>query len=239
MINTLLLGIKMNYLKIYENLINVAKSREIIDGCFEKHHVVPKCMGGDDSMENLVNLTPEEHYVAHQLLVKIYPDKDKLVYAAVMMRPNRPSNKLYGWIKRRHTDIMRKAQSGEKNSQHNTRWISNKKLKTSKKINKDSDIPLGWELGRVVNWDSYLESSYDECKICGKSKLTTRKFCSSSCAAIFRNKNKKTIFDEHLEGMIKDYNSGMSIYRCLVSRNLCGTGKNFTTLKKILESIGG
>ena len=27
-------------------------------------------MGGTDDEENLVELTPEEHYVAHQLLVK-------------------------------------------------------------------------------------------------------------------------------------------------------------------------
>jgi hypothetical protein len=64
-------------------------------------------MNGDDSVENLVNLTPEEHYLAHQLLVKIHPDHYGLVKAAVMMSlnldGNRPKNKLYGWLRRRHS----------------------------------------------------------------------------------------------------------------------------------------
>ena len=40
----------------------------------EKHHIIPKSEGGDDSDDNLVNLTAREHYVAHLLLAKIYND---------------------------------------------------------------------------------------------------------------------------------------------------------------------
>lgn len=36
----------------------------------EQHHIVPKCLGGADSLDNLVNLTPREHYIAHLLLAK-------------------------------------------------------------------------------------------------------------------------------------------------------------------------
>jgi hypothetical protein len=61
-------------------------------------------MGGNNSKDNLVYLTAEEHYVAHQLLVKIYPDNHKLIYAANMMCTNSPtgkrSNKLYGWLRK-------------------------------------------------------------------------------------------------------------------------------------------
>ena len=67
----------------YGRLIERAKTRQLT-GYVEKHHVVPKCIGGTDEKSNLVKLTPEEHYVAHQLLVKIYPDNDSLVYAAVV-----------------------------------------------------------------------------------------------------------------------------------------------------------
>ncbi len=42
-------------------------------------------MGGDDSEENLIPLFPEEHLVTHLLLVKIYPNNNKLIYAANMM----------------------------------------------------------------------------------------------------------------------------------------------------------
>jgi hypothetical protein len=62
----------MNYKKIYDNLISKGRNR-VLNCYVERHHIIPKCMGGTDDEENLVELTPEEHYVAHQLLVKIYP----------------------------------------------------------------------------------------------------------------------------------------------------------------------
>ena len=80
------------------------------------HHVIPLCMGGSDDEENIVALTPEEHYVAHQLLVRIYPDNDKLVFAAAMMGKTRPSNKVYGWLKRRFSESMSKVHTGRKNT---------------------------------------------------------------------------------------------------------------------------
>ncbi len=94
----------MNYLKHYERLIVRARTRSL-EGYFEEHHVLPRCIGGSDHIDNLVQLTPEEHYVAHQLLIKIYPNETALIYAAKMLslnaNQNRPNNKLYGWLKRR------------------------------------------------------------------------------------------------------------------------------------------
>jgi len=73
-INTfILVDIEMDYKKHYDNLILNSKHR-IIDTTkyYENHHIVPKCLNGDNSIENLVLLTPREHYIAHALLCKIY-----------------------------------------------------------------------------------------------------------------------------------------------------------------------
>lgn len=35
------------------------------------HHIIPRCIGGTDSHENLVKLTAREHYIAHLLLTKM------------------------------------------------------------------------------------------------------------------------------------------------------------------------
>lgn len=35
---------------------------------YEKHHIVPQCLGGNNSKTNSVLLTAEEHFIAHQLL---------------------------------------------------------------------------------------------------------------------------------------------------------------------------
>jgi hypothetical protein len=62
----------MNYKKCYDNLIETAKKRDYTDGYYEKHHIIPKCVGGNNGAENIVKLRVKEHYVAHHLLVKIY-----------------------------------------------------------------------------------------------------------------------------------------------------------------------
>lgn len=62
----------MDYLKIYKSLIQNAITDPKLDSYKEKHHIVPKCMGGDDSRENLVLLTARQHFIAHWLLFKIY-----------------------------------------------------------------------------------------------------------------------------------------------------------------------
>ncbi len=77
----------MNYEKIYSQMVERAKSR-ILVGYQEKHHIIPKCMGGNNESENIVALTAEEHYLVHLLLVRIYPDNIKLVYAANRMACN-------------------------------------------------------------------------------------------------------------------------------------------------------
>ena len=74
----------MNYQKIYTNLIDRAVSR-ISEGYVEKHHIVPRCLGGTDTKENIVNLYPEEHYLAHLLLCKVNKGNQKLLYAAMNM----------------------------------------------------------------------------------------------------------------------------------------------------------
>jgi hypothetical protein len=225
----------MNYNKIYENLIQRGKNR-ILDGYTESHHIVPRCMGGGDDKSNLVDLTPEEHYVAHQLLVKIHPGNYALIKGANMMVANRLTNKSYGWIRRLLSKAMSESQSGEGNSQHGTIWINNPILQQSKKISIQSVIPLGWKKGRVIDWNK--ESDVDECPVCKKLKNSVRKFCSYSCSATYRNTTKETIFDKYLDDMIVDYKNGMSVYKCLISRNLCGTGANHTKLSKIVKTIG-
>lgn len=96
----------MDYKKIYDNLIRKAQERVLDDKTYvESHHIVPRCLGGGNEKKNLVNLTAEEHYLAHQLLVKIYPEHTGLSYAALRMTigssNERYNNKLYGWIRRK------------------------------------------------------------------------------------------------------------------------------------------
>jgi len=78
----------MNYKKIYNNLIERARTRHVSENTFyEIHHIIPRCLGGDDSLDNLIKLTLREHFLAHLLLCKIHPTHPGL-YRAVFMMSN-------------------------------------------------------------------------------------------------------------------------------------------------------
>lgn len=70
----------MEYLKIYNRIVERATNRNIL-GYVEKHHIVPKCLGGENKKSNIVSLTAKEHYICHKLLCEIYPNESKLKYA--------------------------------------------------------------------------------------------------------------------------------------------------------------
>lgn len=91
----------MNYAEHYARLIERATHKKLDGFVFEHHHIVPVCLGGDDSKDNLVALTPEEHFVAHRLLAKMFPDSLALQKAYYKMAyghmlPSGINNKVYG-----------------------------------------------------------------------------------------------------------------------------------------------
>lgn len=96
----------MNYLRHYNLLIDRARERKIV-GYVERHHVVPRCMGGSDDDLNIVSLTAEEHFVAHQLLAKLFPSVAPLATVLVLMSKKVNSNKCYGWIRRRNAEVLK------------------------------------------------------------------------------------------------------------------------------------
>jgi hypothetical protein len=84
----------MNYSTLYNSIISRAKSRQL-EGYVEKHHIVPKCLGGDNSKENIVALTAKEHFIAHLLLCEIHRGNNKLLYAAYAMCQQNKTKKRY------------------------------------------------------------------------------------------------------------------------------------------------
>lgn len=82
----------MNYQKIYNAIIEKAKRRLDLEEYFEKHHIIPKSLGGTDEETNLVKLSFREHYLCHRLLTKIYPEEQKMHYAFWTMSTNPRDN---------------------------------------------------------------------------------------------------------------------------------------------------
>ena len=55
--------------------------KKVIDCYFERHHIVPRCLGGLDNKDNLVLLTGREHYICHWLLWKSNKTNNSLLLA--------------------------------------------------------------------------------------------------------------------------------------------------------------
>ena len=99
----------------------VASKNRVLDCYTEKHHIIPRCMGGDDSVENLVVLTAREHYIAHLLLTKCTSSvyKQKMSYALWNMvnRDNgeRTSSTNYSNVRTKHAKMLSENNSGSGN----------------------------------------------------------------------------------------------------------------------------
>lgn len=102
------------YTKIYNQLVEsrLQLGRIFEVGCgLEKHHIIPKSLGGSDSKNNLVVFTPREHCLAHMLLAKMYTgsSKAKMITAISSMMQLRNKNrssittKDYDRLKRAHS----------------------------------------------------------------------------------------------------------------------------------------
>jgi hypothetical protein len=136
----------------------MARARNrVIEGYTEKHHVIPRCMGGSDDEDNIVKLTPEEHYLAHQLLLKLHPSHGGLAKAAHMLCTGRPTNKYYGWVRRKFAEAQSQSIMGDKNPVYGTRLIHNPNLRQTKRIAREEALPEGWKEGAVYDYDLYFE----------------------------------------------------------------------------------
>jgi hypothetical protein len=127
--------LKNKYTKWYFALVNNAQHRSIT-GYVEKHHIVPKSLGGDDSASNLVVLSAREHFVAHLLLTKMVDDKHltaKLKHAVGKFIQNSPvQNRTFtSWEYKKIRENISLARTGKKHSEETRKKMSDKRKGTA------------------------------------------------------------------------------------------------------------
>lgn len=126
----------MNYQGAYSRLVARAVDRQK-SGYMERHHVIPKCLGGKDAPANMVWLTAEEHYIAHLLLVKIHPGNHRLLWAVTCMTGPTPlqsgrKNKMYGWVRRQFALYVGKRNKGRRYTSEQTAAMSERMTGTKR-----------------------------------------------------------------------------------------------------------
>ena len=137
----------------------------MLSGYVEVHHVLPRCMDGNDDPANLVQLTPEEHFVAHQLLCKMHPEVKGLAYAVQAMTIDSPTNmkrsrnKLFGWIRRRYAAAMKgrvKSEQERRNIAAAGRYRKPRVFSEQARANMAAARRRTWEERRASGTDKFI-----------------------------------------------------------------------------------
>jgi hypothetical protein len=109
-----MLFIDNKYTRLYFLIIEKARMRILPVGEYrERHHIIPRSLGGDDSRNNLVELTAKEHLICHKLLVKMTKgvDRGKMSFAVVLMCGKKGS-RVHSSIKKFLAERMSELHSG-------------------------------------------------------------------------------------------------------------------------------
>lgn len=122
------------YTTWYFNIIDHARQVDYT-GYTEKHHIIPKSLGGNNLSENIVSLTARQHFICHRLLPKMVTDYHyyKMIYALNMMLC---SNKLQNRYKitGRTYEYLKKEFSIKITGDKNPMWGKTHSEETKKKI---------------------------------------------------------------------------------------------------------
>lgn len=138
------------YEKWYGQIVQRAKDR-VLNGYYERHHILPRSLGGLDTSDNLVCLTAREHFICHWLLTKftVGEARDKMVYALRMMRANKSGQRytskttarVYENLKIEYSEIQRQRILGENNPMYGDKFYRSKegKVKHAQAISGDNN----------------------------------------------------------------------------------------------------
>lgn len=153
----------MNYKKIYDSIIIRAQKRNDLEKPYDKHHIIPRSLGGNNSKNNIVKLTLREHFICHMLLSKIY-GKTMICAAMMLSSFKRYNSKKYEWLRTHfineymtgNNNPIKRFPHTEERKQHfretslGRKWINNGTESCMAKSERLHNLlENGWQLGRL------------------------------------------------------------------------------------------
>ena len=209
--------LKNKYTIIYYQIINMAKLRKMPIGYYERHHIIPKSLGGTNKKENLVNLTAREHFICHWLLTKMVDDQNskwKMINALGFMiwgenekqQRYKINSRLYEQLRKKHSEQKSWAQHGEKNGfygkQHSleTKQIMSEKAKGRTPWNKGKPFKGAGMTGKNHSYDTKQRLS--EIKKNFKHTEESKKKTSNKLKGIVRSEDTKKKMSNAKKGIV-------------------------------------
>ena len=203
----------LTYLRIIENRKTNPLPKDVYS---EKHHIIPKCMGGNNDKENLIKISGREHFILHWLLTKMVDGhyRYKMLEAFSIFSNNKNRNIRFT---SRQIESMRKANAAASSERNkgNASWkfrkvdsVETRKLKSqssskSRWVNngiEESFVQSHVEMVESKSW-SYGRIKSDKIKKPRPptSEETKRKLSITSKKALTGVKKSK----EHCEALSK------------------------------------
>jgi hypothetical protein len=123
---------------------------------YENHHIIPKSLGGSDKKENLVLLSPREHFICHWLLLKMVVGEDqyqKMLHAFSGMynwkEKRNLSSRQYQIIK---NSVANRKQSDESNRKRSLKLKGRPSTRKGKTLIEFYENPLlAGEIGKKIS----------------------------------------------------------------------------------------
>jgi hypothetical protein len=119
--------IENKYCKTYYIIIERAKSR-VLEEYGERHHIIPKSLGGSNKKDNLVKLTAREHFICHLLLVRMTVGHSQIlmkfaVGKFIQVAPNQHRT-FTSWEYKKIRESISQARTGKKHSDESKQKMS-------------------------------------------------------------------------------------------------------------------
>jgi len=213
------------YSIIYYNIIHKSQARNIstkkqakeILGYSERHHIIPRCLNGLDSKENIVFLTAREHFICHLLLVKMLTgsSKYKMAYALNRMLTSSikhkryiPSSRLYELSRKYRSEAIISTHKGvpesiESNLKRSLAQIGKpkgpKSEETKRKISAANKGKPAWNKGGTTSLkgltyeEIYGAEKANQLKQDKSSKFKNRQFSNETKEKWSKNRKGKNI----------------------------------------------
>jgi len=131
------------YEKWYAAITKRGQER-ILETYTEKHHILPRSLGGSNAKSNITYLTAREHFICHWLLIKIYKEGEaywKMLNAIRIMRAenakqNRYSTKITSRVYENLKEAYALLQSQKLKGSNNGMFGKNQSSSAKEKISK-------------------------------------------------------------------------------------------------------
>lgn len=214
------------YTRIYFMIIKRAKSRTI-SGYTEKHHIIPKSIGGTNNKDNLVALTAREHFICHLLLPKMLEGdaKRKMIFAAwsfTMTNNNHCrqysiSSRTYEYLKKQRAEQLKGVPLKEET------LVKRRKARAKQIITEETKLKISKSLrGRLQSTETKQKRANS---LRGKKRSTETKEKMRQSARIYLE--KRGPMQEEQRQKIKEARSKQIIITIQVTCPHCGkTGGN-------------